>query len=68
MAAQTSWVNETPKTNQTASYELEDAALREAKPEDEVRHLRLPSIVGNSAALGRVLTWCGWWRRPAPPC
>ena len=55
MAAQTSWVNETTKTNQTVSFEFEDATLAEARPEDEIRHLRLPSIVGNSAALGRVL-------------
>ena len=55
MAAQTSWVNETVKTNQAASFELEDATLAEASPEDEVRRLRLPSIIGNSPALGRVL-------------
>jgi formate hydrogenlyase transcriptional activator len=55
MAAQTSWANETPKTNQTASFEFEDATLAEARPEDQVRRLRLPSIIGNSAALGRVL-------------
>jgi formate hydrogenlyase transcriptional activator len=55
MAAQTSWVNEAAKTNQTASFEFENAALAEAGPEDEIRRLRLPSIVGNSAALGRVL-------------
>src|SRR5271163_4683694 len=55
MAAQSSWANETAKTNQTASFELEDATLPEATPEDEIRCDRLPSIVGNSAALGRVL-------------
>jgi formate hydrogenlyase transcriptional activator len=55
MAAPTSWANETMKTNQTAAFEFEDATLAEARPEDEVRRLRLPSIVGNSAALGRVL-------------
>jgi formate hydrogenlyase transcriptional activator len=55
MAAQTSWANETPKTNQTASFEFEDATLAEARPEDQVRRLRLPGIIGNSAALGRVL-------------
>jgi formate hydrogenlyase transcriptional activator len=55
MAAQTSWVNETTKTDRTASFEFEDATLAEARPEDEIRRLRLPSIVGNSAALGRVL-------------
>src|ERR1700735_350534 len=55
MAAQTSRVNETAKTNQTASCELEDATLAEARPADEIRRLRLPSIVGNSPALGRVL-------------
>jgi formate hydrogenlyase transcriptional activator len=55
MAAQTSWANETPKTNQTAPFEFEDATLAEARPEDQVRRLRLPSIIGNSAALGRVL-------------
>jgi formate hydrogenlyase transcriptional activator len=55
MAAQTSWANETPKTNQTAPFEFEDATLAEARPEDQVRRLRLPGIIGNSAALGRVL-------------
>src|SRR5580658_7095273 len=55
MAAQTSWVNEAAKTNQTAPFEFENAALAEATPEDEIGRLRLPSIVGNSAAQGRVL-------------
>ena len=55
MAAQTSWVNEAAETNQSGSFEFENAALAEAGPEDEIRRLRLPSIVGNSAALGRVL-------------
>jgi formate hydrogenlyase transcriptional activator len=55
MAAPTSWINETPKINHTASIEFQEATLAEAKPEEEVRQPRLPSIVGNSAALRRVL-------------
>jgi hypothetical protein len=42
MVAQTSWANGTAKTNQTASFEFEDATSAEARPEDEVRGLWEP--------------------------
>src|SRR5216683_3128987 len=56
MAAQTSWASEAPAVNYTASVEIEDAtSAKVALDGNELCGSELPRIVGNSAALRRVL-------------
>src|SRR6266853_1690681 len=56
MAAQTSWVGEAPLVNHSVFIEIQDAALAKVAPDsDELYGSGLPSIVGNSDALRRVL-------------
>src|ERR1700757_1938097 len=55
MPAQSSWASESPPVNRTASLEIQDAdSARDALDTNE-RCGRLPSIVGNSAALRGAL-------------
>jgi transcriptional regulator with GAF, ATPase, and Fis domain len=49
---QTSWANEVLAVNRTGSYEIEDATSANS---NELSANELPRIVGNSAALRRVL-------------
>jgi transcriptional regulator with GAF, ATPase, and Fis domain len=56
MAAQAIWVGEPPAVNHTVSFEIEDAAsAKVALNSDELCGSGLPRIIGNSAALRRVL-------------
>jgi formate hydrogenlyase transcriptional activator len=57
MAAQTSWASEAPAVNHTASFEIEDAMSAKVALDDNdgLCGSGLPRIVGNSAALQRVL-------------
>jgi formate hydrogenlyase transcriptional activator len=56
MAAQASWAFELPAVNQNALFESEDAtSAKIAFDRNELRGRGLPRIVGNSAALRRVL-------------
>jgi len=56
MAAQAIWASETPAVNDTASFEIEDTtSAKVALDSDELYDSGLPRIVGNSAALRRVL-------------
>src|SRR5260370_18687832 len=56
MAAQTSWLGEAPVVNHSVSIEIEDAALAKiGLDSDELYGSRLARIVGNSAALRRML-------------
>ena len=56
MAVQTSWASEAPAVNHTASFEIEDAtSAKVALDSNELCGSGLPRIVGNSAALRRVL-------------
>jgi transcriptional regulator with GAF, ATPase, and Fis domain len=67
MAAQTSWLGEAPAVNHSVSIEIEDAEMQDAAEiedavlakigleGDELYGSGLPRIVGNSAALRRVL-------------
>ena len=55
MSAQTSWVGELPEVNHNASFEAEDATPAVALDSEEVRGRGLPCIIGESAALQRVL-------------
>src|SRR5216683_2431209 len=56
MPAQTSWVGEAPPVNHSVSIEIEDASLAKiGLDSDELYGSGLPRIVGNSAALRRVL-------------
>jgi transcriptional regulator with GAF, ATPase, and Fis domain len=61
MAAQTSWLGEAPAVNHSASIEIQDAEIEDAVlakiglDSDEQCGSGLPRIVGNSAALQRVL-------------
>src|SRR3984885_8249018 len=60
MAAQTSWLGDAPAVNRGVSIELEDAALGKiGLGIDELYGSGLPRIVGNSAALQRVLGLVG---------
>jgi len=52
MVTQTSWASEVLAVNRTASYEIEDATSANS---NELSANELPRIVGNSAALRRVL-------------
>jgi transcriptional regulator with GAF, ATPase, and Fis domain len=56
MAAQTSWLGEAPAVSHSVSTEIEDAVLAKiGLDSDELCGSELPRIVGNSAALRRVL-------------
>jgi formate hydrogenlyase transcriptional activator len=55
MAAQTSWATGVSAVDQTRSFEIDDATPTEAAIDNEFRTFGLPRIVGNSAALRRVL-------------
>jgi formate hydrogenlyase transcriptional activator len=56
MAAQTCWADEVPTVNHNASFEAEDSASAEVPLESsDLCADGLPRIVGNSAALRRVL-------------
>src|SRR5260370_36985952 len=56
MAAQKSWLGEAPAVNRSVSIEIEDAALAKiGLDSEELYSSGLPRIVGNSAALRRVL-------------
>jgi formate hydrogenlyase transcriptional activator len=56
MAAQAIWANEAPAVNHTASVEIEDALAANVEfDSNELCGRGLPHIVGNSAALRRVL-------------
>jgi formate hydrogenlyase transcriptional activator len=64
MAAQAIWASEAPAINHTASLEIEDAmAVNVEFDSNELYARGLPRIVGNSAALRRVL---GMVRTVAP--
>src|ERR1700739_3270489 len=52
IVTQTSWASEVLAVNRTGSYEIEDATLASS---NELCANELPRIVGNSAALRRVL-------------
>jgi len=56
MATQASWAPEVPAVNDKASFEIEDAtSAKFTLDNNELRGNGLPRIVGNSAALRRVL-------------
>jgi formate hydrogenlyase transcriptional activator len=56
VATQASWAREVPAVNRNASFEIEDAtSAKVALGSDKFCHNGLPRIVGNSAALRRVL-------------
>src|SRR5438105_3215262 len=56
MATQTSWMSEASAVNDTASFDIEDAAsAKVALDGKELGDSESPHIVGNSAALRRVL-------------
>src|SRR6266851_4907303 len=56
MAVQRSWASEAPAVNQSASFEIEDTtSAKLAVNSNELCVSGLPRIVGNSAALRRVL-------------
>src|SRR5712691_1098616 len=56
MAEQTSWVGEAPAVNHSVSIDIKNAALAKiGLDSDELYGSGLPRIVGNSAAIRRVL-------------
>jgi formate hydrogenlyase transcriptional activator len=55
MAAQATWRSERAEVNHTVSFEVEEATPAVTLHSDELRGSGLPRIVGNSAALRRVL-------------
>jgi formate hydrogenlyase transcriptional activator len=55
MTAQTSWGNEAPAVSGTSSFEIEKAPLAKGALNSDEPWGSPPHIVGNSAALGRVL-------------
>jgi transcriptional regulator with GAF, ATPase, and Fis domain len=56
MATQTCWATEGPALNHSPSFEIEDTVLANAELDsNEIYCSGLPRIVGNSAALRRVL-------------
>src|SRR6266852_2730399 len=55
MAAQTSWANGAPAVSGTSSFEIENAPLAKSALNSDEPWGNSPHIVGNSAALGRVL-------------
>src|SRR6202162_6152337 len=61
MAAQTSWLGEAPAVNHSVSIEIEDEALAKiGLDSNELYGSGLPRMVGNSAALRRVLGIVGF--------
>ena len=56
MATQAGWATEAPAVNNTASFESEDATPAKVELDsNELRGSGFPRIIGNSAALRRVL-------------
>ena len=55
MSAQATWISELREGNQNASFEVEDATSTAAFDSGELSGSALPHIIGNSAALRRVL-------------
>jgi formate hydrogenlyase transcriptional activator len=55
MAAKASWASEAPAINHTASFRVGEAASEEVALDGELPCSGLPRIVGNSAALQRIL-------------
>ena len=55
MTAQTSWASGVVAVNQPQFFEVEDACVAEAGLANELLGLRLPNIIGNSAALRQTL-------------
>jgi formate hydrogenlyase transcriptional activator len=56
MATQASWASEVPAVNHNVSFEIEDTTSAKGAPDgNELSGSGLPRIVGNSAALRRVL-------------
>src|SRR6202521_4181674 len=55
MAAQATWISELPEVKNRASFENDDATSTVALDSDELYGSGLPRIIGNSAALRRVL-------------
>src|SRR5580704_1604715 len=56
MATQTSWLGEAPAVNHSVSIEIEEAALTKiGLDSDELYGSGFPCMVGNSAALRRML-------------
>src|SRR5260370_39087715 len=55
MEAEASWASEAPTINHTASFGVGEGASEEVALDGELRCSGLPRIVGNSAALQRVL-------------
>jgi formate hydrogenlyase transcriptional activator len=57
MAANATWAIESPATNRSAGFQIEDTiSSKSALDNNEFRGSELPRIVGNSAALRRVLS------------
>src|SRR5260370_9080168 len=55
MSAQATWMSELPEVKDRASLEIDDATSTVAFDNDELRDRGVPRIIGNSAALRRVL-------------
>src|SRR6266567_6441073 len=55
MSAQATWIKELPEWKPKASFEVEDATSTVACDSGELSSSALPYIIGNSAALRRVL-------------
>src|SRR5260370_11598786 len=55
MSAQATWMSELPEVKDRASLEIDDATSTVAFDKDELRDRGVPRIIGNSAALRRVL-------------
>src|SRR6266852_1719929 len=55
MAAQATWISLLPEVKNRASFENDDATSTVALDSDELRGRGLPTIIGKSAALRRVL-------------
>jgi formate hydrogenlyase transcriptional activator len=55
MAAQASWVNETPVVDHSVTFKIDDETSENVELDSELHGSGLPQIVGTSAALRRVL-------------
>jgi formate hydrogenlyase transcriptional activator len=55
MPAEATWVSELPNLNHNASFDVEDATSTVTLDSNELRGRGLPGIIGESAALRRVL-------------
>jgi transcriptional regulator with GAF, ATPase, and Fis domain len=55
MAAQATWISDLAEVENSASFENDDATSTVALDSDELGGRGLPSIIGKSAALQRVL-------------